>query len=87
MSLTSCVPSLLCRLSVPPGGSADHQAGICLLSPGLYQLTLQRVHCRPAQGAQQQQQQQRPGQPGRTNTLVLVEPAYVLVTADEVEGQ
>jgi hypothetical protein len=66
------------HLAVGPGREATHQAGICLLASGLYQLTLQHVHCR-ASGSQQQ------GQQHAVNTLARVEPCYVLVAAgDEV---
>ncbi|GAB4823676.1 hypothetical protein N2152v2_010722 [Parachlorella kessleri] len=73
-------PSLVLgvQLAVSPGGIAAHQAGVCLLAPGLYQLSLQQVLCRPAAG-----QQQQPA----LNTLVQVQPCYVLVTAGGEETQ
>lgn len=86
------------QLTVGPGESASRQAGVCLLSPGLYQLGLQHVQCRPAQQPQQllqqqapagRQQQQQPAAAGAAaaacNTLVLVEPCYVLAV-EEGEG-
>ena len=71
------------QLSVGPGESTSHQAGICLLSPGLYQIALQHVQCRPAQP---QDSQQQPGQQ-QCNAIALVEPCYVLALASGTDGE
>ena len=80
------------RLTVPAGQTVSRRLGLCLLAPGLYQLSLQHWRCRPAgeraaAAAQQQQQQQQQHKkkaapappPGPLlNTMVAVHPCFVL---------
>lgn len=77
------------RLGVKPGETVSQRLGLCLLAPGLFQLGLQHWQCQPVLPAavrEQQAKQQRSdrrGQPSPeqlVNTLVSVEPCYVLCT-------
>ena len=84
------------RLSVPPGATVSQRLGLCLLVPGLYRIGLQHWHCAPAgaggtAAAQQQQQQQqqhkkggsRAPPPAPLNTMVGVQPCFVLATVQQ----
>lgn len=77
------------RLRVPPGERVSQRLGLCLLAPGLHRISLQQWQCRPAGSAaaaaqqqhEQQQKQRRGGSPGPLlNTLVAVQPCFVLAT-------
>ena len=93
------------RLTVPPGQTISQRLGLCLLAPGLYQISLQHWQCRTAaqvaaaaaaaaqaagasSGQQQQQEQQLKKKkslpPGPLqNTMVAVEPCFVLAVAGQ----
>lgn len=89
------------RLTVPPGQTISQRLGLCLLAPGLYQISLQHWQCRTAAQAaaaaaqaagassgQQQQEQQlkkkKSSPPGPLqNTMVAVEPCFVLAVAGQ----
>ena len=70
------------RLCVKPGQTVSQRLGLCLLAPGLYQIGLQHWQCRPAAaGDGQQEKQQRKKNappPPLVNTMVAVQPCFVL---------